>query len=52
MAIGTEIICSLAAEKISRPFAVNPGLPVPIDIAVAFAAEPVAFSKLDELSVE
>jgi hypothetical protein len=52
MAVGTEIISSLASPKISRPFPMDTCLPVSVDIPVAFAAEPVAFGEIDEFSVK
>jgi hypothetical protein len=52
MAVGTEKVGSLSgAGKISRSFPMNPRLPVLINIPVAFAAEPIAFREVDELSV-
>ena len=52
MAVGTEIISSLASPKISRPFPMDTCLPVSVDIPVTFAAEPVAFGEIDEFSVK
>jgi hypothetical protein len=52
VAVGTEMICGLASpHKGSRSLSVNAGLPVFINIAMAFSAEPVAFVKTDELPV-
>jgi hypothetical protein len=52
MATGTEIVRSFAAPKISGPFPVNPCLPGSVDVPMTFAAETVAFRKIDELSIE
>jgi hypothetical protein len=38
MAIHTEVISSFSPGKVSCPFAMNAGLPVSIDIAMALAA--------------
>ena len=52
MAMSTEKVGSLSgAGKISRSFPMNPRLPVHIDIPMTFAAEPVAFREVDQLSI-
>jgi hypothetical protein len=51
MAIHTEVIGSLPPRKVSCPFAMNAGLPVSIDIAVALAAEPVTRRERDKRSI-
>ncbi len=52
VAIGTEKINSFSrAGKVSHPFPVKTGLPIFIDITVAFATEAIAFSKVDQVSI-
>jgi len=52
MTVSAEQIGSLAgSHKISRPLSVDTCPPVLVNVAVAFAAEPMAFGKIDELSV-
>jgi len=52
MAVGAEEIGPFAANEITCSFPVNACLPVPKEVAMAFAAEPIAFGKINELSVE
>ncbi len=53
VAAGAEIICPLARTgKISHPFPVNTGLPVLILRSMAFAAESIAFSEVDQIAVK
>jgi hypothetical protein len=53
MTVGTEKVGPLAgAYKVSGPLPMDARLPVPINVAVAFPAEPVAFRKVDKLSIE
>ena len=50
--MGAEKVGPFAgACKVSGPFPMDACLPIPIDIAVTFPAKPVAFSKVDQLSV-
>ena len=50
--MGAEKVGSFAdARKVSGPFPVDACLPIPVNVAVTFTAEPVTFSKVDELSV-
>ena len=52
MAVGTEIIRSLArSRKVSRSFSMDACPPVSKYRTVALTAEPVAFRKVDQISV-
>jgi hypothetical protein len=51
MAVGTEIVSSLAAPEISGPFPMDACLPVSVDIPVALATEPVTLGEIDDLAV-
>ena len=52
MAVGAEEISPFAANKVTSSLPVNACLPVPIKVAMAFTAEPIAFGKINELSIE
>ena len=53
VAVGTKIVSSFpGAGKIPRPFPVNARLPVSEDIAVTFAAKPVALVEVDQFSTK
>jgi hypothetical protein len=52
MAMGAEKIGPLTADEITCSFSVNACLPVPIEVAMAFTAEPITLSKINELSIE
>jgi hypothetical protein len=52
MAVGAEKVGSLSrAGKVSRPFSMDACPPVSKDGAMTFAAEPIAFGKVDEFPV-
>jgi len=52
MAVSAEKVSSLSrAGKISRPFSMDACPPVSKGGAMTFAAEPIAFSKVDEFPV-
>jgi hypothetical protein len=51
MAIDAQKIGPFPALKVANPFAVNPGLPVFINIAMALTAKPVWLSKSDCFSI-
>ena len=51
MAIYAEKVRSLPFLEIADPFAVNAGLPVSINIAVALTAKPVRFGKIDGFTI-
>ena len=52
VAVSTEKVGPLAsAGKVSRPFPMDTGFPAPVHISVTFAAEAVAFSKLNEFAI-
>ena len=52
VAAGAKIVGPLARTcKGSRPFSMDAGLPVLVDIAMTFAAEPIAFGKVDQLPI-
>lgn len=50
--MGAEEIGPFTANKITRSFPMNACLPVPIEVAMAFTAESIAFGKINEFSVE
>jgi len=52
MAVGAEKVGPLATRKVSRPLPMKPGLPVSENVSMTFAAESVAFGKLDQFPVE
>ena len=52
MAVGTEKIGSLAADKIARPLPMNACFPIAIEVAMALAAEPVTLREVDEFAIE
>ena len=49
--MGAEEVGSLPSGKIPRPLSVDPCSPVPVDVPVAFATEPVAFREVNQLPV-
>jgi len=50
--VSAEKIHSLSgSNEISCSLSVNPRFPIPIEVAMAFATEPVAFGKVDEFSI-
>ena len=49
--MGAEEVGSLPSGEIPRPLSVDPCFPVPVDVPVAFATEPVAFCEADELPI-
>ncbi len=52
MAVGTEKINPFPrAGKVSDPLSVKTGLPIFIDIPVAFATETIAFSEVNQISI-
>ena len=51
MAIYTEEVSSLPSFEVTDPFAVNAGLPVSINIAVALTAKTVRFGKIDGFTI-
>ena len=48
MAVGTQKISSLTANKIARPFPVNACFPVSIDVSMTFTAKSVTLREIDE----
>jgi hypothetical protein len=53
MAVGAEKVRPFAgASKVSRPLPMDPSLPVSVNTSMTFAAESVAFSKLDQFPIE
>jgi hypothetical protein len=51
MAVGAEKVGSFATHKVSYPFPMDSCLPIPVDVSVTFAAEPVTLCKMDEFPV-
>lgn len=51
VAMGAEKVGSLPSGKIPRPLSVDPCFPVPVDVPVAFATEPVAFCEADQFPI-
>jgi hypothetical protein len=52
MAVGAEKVGPLSrAGKVSRSFSVDARFPVFENVAMTFAAEPIAFGKVDEFPV-
>jgi len=50
--MGAEQVGPFAStRKKSRPLPMNPRLPVLVDVPMAFATKPIAFFKMDQLSV-
>ena len=47
MAIDAQKICPFPAFKVANPFAVDPCLPVLINIAMTLTAKPVRFGKIN-----
>jgi len=52
MAVGAEIVGPPASDKVSRSLPVDTRLPVAVDIAVTFSAEPIALGEIDQFAVE
>ena len=51
MAMSTEKVGSLTAHEVPYSFPMDACLPIPVDVSVTFAAEPVALRKIDEFTV-
>jgi len=49
--VRAEKIGPFSADKVSCSLPVKPCLPVPVQVAMTFAAEPVAFLKVDEFPI-